>query len=71
MTQKPHHSTSSVNKRRTISLLISAVLCTSAYATPKTVIISLDGATPRIVDQLNASGQHERVHRCCALKTPE
>jgi hypothetical protein len=40
-----------------ISLLISAALCTSAYATPKTVIISLDGATPRIVDQLNASGQ--------------
>ena len=46
-----------MKKRRTLSLLISAVLCTSAYATPKTVIISLDGATPRIVDQLNASGQ--------------
>jgi hypothetical protein len=37
--------------------LIFAALCTSAYATPKTVIISLDGATPRIVNQLNASGQ--------------
>ena len=36
---------------------MSAVLCTSVYATPKTVIISLDGATPRIVDQLNANGQ--------------
>src|SRR5262249_49989800 len=56
MTQKTH-SSKSTKKRRTISLLMSAVLCTSAYATPKTVIISLDGATPRIVDQLNASGQ--------------
>ena len=46
-----------MKKRRTISFLIFAVLCTSAYATPKVVIISLDGATPRIVDQLNASGQ--------------
>src|SRR5262249_61942003 len=44
-------------KRRIVILLISAVLCTSAYATPKVVIISLDGATPRIIDQLNASGQ--------------
>jgi len=33
------------------------MLCTSAYGTPKAVIISLDGATPRIVDQLNANGQ--------------
>jgi hypothetical protein len=58
MTQEPHASAFKVkNKRKTISLLISAALCTSAYATPKTVIISLDGATPRIVDQLNASGQ--------------
>jgi Type I phosphodiesterase / nucleotide pyrophosphatase len=40
-----------------IGLLIFAALCMSAYGTPKTVIISLDGATPRIVDQLNASGQ--------------
>src|SRR5262245_65406662 len=47
----------STKKRRTISLLISAMLCTSAYGTPKAVIISLDGATPRIVDQLNANGQ--------------
>ena len=58
MTQKPHASAfKSTKRRRTISLLLSAALCTSAYATPKTVIISLDGATPRIVDQLNASGQ--------------
>jgi len=58
MSQKPHHSRSKpIKKCRTISLLIFAALCTSAYATPKTVIISLDGATPRIVDQLNASGQ--------------
>jgi len=34
-----------------------AVLCASAYATPKAVIISLDGATPRIIDQLKAGGQ--------------
>ena len=46
-----------MKKCRTISFLIFAALCTNAYATPKTVIISLDGATPRIVDQLNASGQ--------------
>ena len=46
-----------MKKRITISFLISAVLCASAYATPKVVIISLDGATPRIVDQLNANGQ--------------
>ena len=46
-----------MNKCTTISFLIFAALCTSAYATPKTVIISLDGATPRIIDQLNASGQ--------------
>jgi arylsulfatase A-like enzyme len=58
MIQRPLNSGSkSPKKRRTISLLISAVLCTSAYATPKAVVISLDGATPRIVDQLNASGQ--------------
>ena len=58
MSQKPHHSRSKpIKKCRTISLLIFAALCASAYATPKTVIISLDGATPRIVDQLNASGQ--------------
>src|SRR6185437_7254147 len=58
MSQKPHHSKSKPMKKcRTISFLIFAALCTNAYATPKTVIISLDGATPRIVDQLNASGQ--------------
>src|SRR5262245_38158665 len=44
-------------KRRLVTVFISAVLCTSAYAAPKAVIISLDGATPRIIDQLNASGQ--------------
>ena len=49
MTQKPHNFRSKLTKKRiTISLLIFAVLCTSAYATPKGVIISLDGATPRI-----------------------
>ena len=58
MTQKPHNFRSKLTKKRiTISLLIFAVLYTSAYATPKVVIISLDGATPRIVDQLNADGQ--------------
>src|SRR5215470_12267228 len=58
MIQRPLNSRSnSTKKSRTISLLMSAVLCTSVYATPKTVIISLDGATPRIVDQLNANGQ--------------
>src|SRR6476661_4557821 len=58
MTQRPHNSRfKPTKKRRTISFLIFAALCTSAYATPKVVIISLDGATPRIVDQLNASGQ--------------
>src|SRR6516225_4606155 len=46
-----------MKKHRAIGLLIFAALCTSAYATPKVVIISLDGATPRIVDQLNANGQ--------------
>ncbi|HMF45370.1 MAG TPA: alkaline phosphatase family protein, partial [Candidatus Udaeobacter sp.] len=40
-----------------IGLLIFAALCTSASGTPRVVIISLDGATPRIVDQLNAGGQ--------------
>jgi predicted AlkP superfamily pyrophosphatase or phosphodiesterase len=40
-----------------VTFLISAMLCVSAHATPKTVIISLDGATPRIIDQLNATGQ--------------
>ena len=58
MIQKPSNSRSKpTKKRRTIGLLIFAALCTSAYGTPKTVIISLDGATPRIVDQLNAGGQ--------------
>jgi hypothetical protein len=58
MTQKPHKFRSkAITTLKTVSLLISAALCTSAYATPKTVIISLDGATPRIVDQLNANGQ--------------
>src|SRR6478752_5118743 len=58
MTQKPHNFRCKLMKKwRTISLLISAVLSTSAYATPKVVLISLDGATPRIVDQLNANGQ--------------
>ena len=57
MTQKDIFRSKAMKKRRTISFLISAVLCTSAYATPKVVIISLDGATPRIVDQLNANGQ--------------
>jgi predicted AlkP superfamily pyrophosphatase or phosphodiesterase len=58
MTQKPHNFRSKLTKKRiAISLLIFAVLYTSAYATPKVVIISLDGATPRIVDQLNANGQ--------------
>src|SRR6476660_1932455 len=57
MTQKDIFTSKAMKKRITISLLISAVLCTSAYATPKVVIISLDGATPRIVDQLNANGQ--------------
>ena len=58
MIQKPCNSRSKpTKKRRTIGLLIFAALCTSAYATPKAVIISLDGATPRIVDQLNAGGQ--------------
>jgi hypothetical protein len=58
MSQKPCNSRFKLTKkRRTIGLLIFAALCTSAYATPKTVIISLDGATPRIVDQLNAGGQ--------------
>jgi len=51
------YSLKRTKKRRTLILLISAVLCTSAYATPKAVIISLDGATPRIIDQLNAHGQ--------------
>src|SRR5215510_3101009 len=51
------HSLKCTKKRRIVILLISAVLCTSAYATPKVVIISLDGATPRIIDQLNANGQ--------------
>src|SRR6516225_174957 len=46
-----------MKKHRAIGLLIFAALCTSAYAIPKVVIISLDGATPRIIDQLNASGQ--------------
>jgi hypothetical protein len=55
---EPHRFRSKAVKGfRTLSLLISAVLCTSAYATPKVVIISLDGATPRIVDQLNANGR--------------
>jgi arylsulfatase A-like enzyme len=57
MTHKDIFISKAMKKRITISFLISAVLCASAYATPKVVIISLDGATPRIVDQLNASGQ--------------
>ena len=58
MTQKPDEfGSKAIKTLRTVSLLISAVLCTSAYATPKVVIFSLDGATPRIVDQLNANGQ--------------
>ena len=57
MTHKDIFTSKAMKKRITISFLISAVLCASAYATPKVVIISLDGATPRIVDQLNASGQ--------------
>src|SRR5262245_28555171 len=58
MTQKSCNYTSKcTKKRRMITLLIFAALCTSAYAVPKVVIISLDGATPRIIDQLNASGQ--------------
>ncbi|MBO0695563.1 MAG: alkaline phosphatase family protein, partial [Verrucomicrobia bacterium] len=51
------HTSKSKALTKTIILLIFGALCTSAYGTPKTVIISLDGATPRIVDQLNASGQ--------------
>src|SRR5215475_5470787 len=51
------HSSKCTKKRRIVTFLISVVLCTSAYATPKTVLISLDGATPRIIDQLNAGGQ--------------
>src|SRR5215467_11874790 len=51
------HSFKCTKKRRMITLLISVVFCTSAYATPKAVIISLDGATPRIIEQLNANGQ--------------
>src|SRR5215471_19291736 len=51
------HSSKCTKKCMIVTFLISAVLCTSVYATPKAVIISLDGATPRIVDQLNASGQ--------------
>src|SRR5215468_7505233 len=50
------HSLKCTKKRRIVTLLILAVLCTSAYAAPKVVIISLDGATPRIIDQLNVSG---------------
>jgi len=57
MTQKDIFRSKAMKRRITVSFLISAVLCTSAYATPKVVLISLDGATPRIVDQLNASGQ--------------
>ena len=57
MSQTHNSRSTGAKKRRTLIFLISAVLCTSAYATPKVVIISLDGATPRIVDQLNASGQ--------------
>src|SRR5262245_22897116 len=58
MIQQPcNYRSKSTKKSRIISLLILAALCTSAYGTPKTVIISLDGATPRIVDQLNAGGQ--------------
>src|SRR5262245_55232082 len=44
-------------KRRLVTLLISTMICANAHATPKAVIISLDGATPRIIDQLNAAGQ--------------
>lgn len=51
------HSSKCTKKHTMVTLLISAVLCASAYATPKAVIISLDGATPRIIDQLNAGGQ--------------
>src|SRR6478736_5236120 len=57
MTQKDIFRSKAMKRRITVSFLISAVLCATAYATPKVVIISLDGATPRIVDQLNASGQ--------------
>ena len=58
MTKKTCRSNSKLSKiGRSISLLAAIALCSSAYATPKTVIISLDGATPRIVDQLNANGQ--------------
>ena len=52
-----HFQIQVMKKPGKISLLIFATPCTSVYATPKVVIISLDGATPRIVDQLNASGQ--------------
>jgi len=47
MTHKDIFTSKAMTKRITISFLISAVLCASAYATPKVVIISLDGATPR------------------------
>jgi hypothetical protein len=39
------------------ALLLAAPIClTTAWAAPKVVIISLDGATPRLVDQYTASG---------------
>jgi hypothetical protein len=61
MSQKPHHSRSKpIEKCRTISLLIFAALCTSAYVTPKTVIISLDAATPRIEQTLAEQSPDER-----------
>ena len=38
------------------SLFFAAALCTTMQAAPKVVIISLDGATLRLVDEFTASG---------------
>ncbi len=38
------------------SLLFAAALCTTVQAAPKVVIIWLDGATLRLVDEFTASG---------------
>src|SRR5262245_61540536 len=57
MTPTNNSGSKCTRKCRLITVLISVVLCTSANATPKAIIMSLDGATPRIIDQLNDSGQ--------------
>jgi hypothetical protein len=45
-----------VRKLLALTIVVQLVAAPAALAAPKVIVISLDGATPRLVDEYNAAG---------------